>query len=72
MSVKVATKYSEKINHDLPEQITKDKYLNAFADKMMKLSNRLNEVEHEFDDAIDIKENYLPAIQEFILNINGL
>lgn len=70
--IKVATKFSEKLNHSLPEEITKDEYLNAFADKMMHLSNRLNEVNHAWDDAADIRDDYMPAIQEFILNINGL
>lgn len=40
---------------------------------MMGLSNRLNEIEDDdlFDNALDIKEDYLPAIQEFIMNITG-
>jgi hypothetical protein len=41
---------------------------------MMHLSNRLNQADDndDFADDIDIKRDYLPAIQEFILNINGL
>jgi len=72
--MKVATKFEEKEDRNLPLQITKNEYLNKFADKMMHLSNRLNEIEDDddFADDLDIKKDYLPAIQEFIMNINGL
>ena len=72
--MKVATKFEEKEYKNLPLEVTKNEYLNEFADKMMNLSNRLNEIEDDdyFRDDLDIKEDYLPAIQEFILNINGL
>lgn len=72
--MKVATKFEEKEDRNLPLEVTKNEYLNKFADKMMNLSNRLNEIEDDddFADDLDIKEDYLPAIQEFIMNINGL
>jgi len=72
--MKVAEKFKDKEHYELPEEVTKNEYLNKFADKMMNLSNRLNEIEDDddLDDALDIKEDYLPAIQEFILNITGL
>ena len=72
--MKVATTFEEKEDRNLPLEITKNEYLNKFADKMMNLSNRLNEIEDDddFRDDIDIKEDYLPAIQEFIMNITGL
>lgn len=72
--MKVAEKFDQVTEHNLPEEITSDKYLNAFATKLMDLSNRLNEIDDDdtFDDAIDIKQDYLPAIREFILNITGL
>ena len=72
--MKVATKFEEKEDRNLPVEVTKNEYINKFADKMMLLSNRLNEIEDndDFADDLDIKEDYLPAIQEFILNINGL
>ena len=72
--MKVATTFEEKEDRNLPLEVTKNEYLNKFADKMMNLSNRLNEIEDDddFRDDIDIKEDYLPAIQEFIMNITGL
>lgn len=72
--MKVATKFEEKEDRNLPLEVTKNEYLNKFADKMMNLSNRLNEIEDDddFRDDLDIKEDYLPAIQEFIMNITGL
>lgn len=72
--MKIATKFEEKEDRNLPLEVTKNEYLNKFADKMMYLSNRLNEIEDDddFRDDLDIKEDYLPAIQEFIMNITGL
>jgi len=72
--MKVATTFEEKEDRNLPLEVTKNEYLNKFADKMMNLSNRLNEIEDDddFRDDLDIKEDYLPAIQEFIMNITGL
>ena len=72
--MKVANKFEEKEDRKLPLEITKNEYLNKFADKMMHLSNRLNEIkdDDDFRDDLDIKEGYLPAIQEFIMNITGL
>jgi hypothetical protein len=53
---------------------TDDKYLNEFAQKLMNLSNRLNEVEDDdvFRDDLDIKTDYLPDIREFIFRVTGL
>lgn len=72
--MKIATKFEEKEDKNLPLEVTKNEYLNKFADKLMSLSNRLNEIEDDddFRDDLDIKEDYLPAIQEFIMNITGL
>ena len=72
--MKVATTFEEKEDRNLPLEVTKNEYLNKFADKMMNLSNRLNEIEDDddFRDDLDIKEDYLPAVQEFIMNITGL
>lgn len=72
--MKIATTFEEKEDRNLPLEVTKNEYLNKFADKMMNLSNRLNEIEDDddFRDDLDIKEDYLPAIQEFIMNITGL
>jgi len=72
--MRVATKVEEKEDKNLPIEVTSNEYLNKFADKMMRLSNRLNEIEDddEFADDVDIKKDYLPSIQEFIMNITGL
>ena len=55
---------------------TDDKYLNEFAQKLMNLSNRLNEVEDEDDDVfrddLDIDTDYLPDIRGFIFRFTGL
>ena len=54
------------------DPIVSNEYLNEFANTMMDLSNRLNEIDDEFDNAYDIKDNYLPLIQKFIFKITGL
>jgi hypothetical protein len=72
--IKIATNFDEIQEHELSKVIIDNPYLQQFANKMMELSNRLNEIEDveegyiESDD-YDIKEDYLPAIREFILNI---
>ena len=54
-----------------------DKFIQKFANKMMLLSNRLNEIEDveegyiESDD-YDIKEDYLPDIRDFIYKTTGM
>ena len=54
-----------------------DKFIQKFANKMMLLSNRLNEIEDveegyiESDD-YDIKEDYLPDIRDFIYKTAGM
>ena len=54
-----------------------DKFIQKFANKMMLLSNRLNEIEDveegyiESDD-YDIKEDYLPDIRDFIYKMAGM
>ena len=72
--MKVAESFKEIKEIKLPIEVVKNEYINAFTDKMMQLSNRLNEIndDAEFDDALDIKEDYLPAMREFIANIVGL
>ena len=52
----------------------KDRFIQNFADDMMNLSNRLNEVEDDdtFRDEIDIKKDYLPKIRKFIATTTGL
>ena len=52
----------------------RDKFIQNFAQEMMNLSNRLNEVEDDdtFRDEIDIKEDYLPKIRQFIATTTGL
>ena len=54
--------------------LSQSKYLNDFAQKLMNLSNRLNEIEDDdyLRDDIDIKEDYLPDIREFIFKVTGL
>lgn len=51
-----------------------EEYLNQFAQKMMHLSNRLNCIEDdaEFADDLDIKEDYLMVIREFIAKTTGM
>ena len=54
-----------------------DKFIQKFANKMMLLSNRLNEIEDleegyiESDD-YDIKEDYLIDIRDFIYKTAGM
>ena len=50
-----------------------EKYLNNFANKMKLLNNRLHEIDDDdlFDDALDIKEEYLGDIQAFIETIEN-
>lgn len=72
--MKIAKTFDEKEYKNLSSEIMNNHYLQQFAEKMMELSNRLNEIEDDdvLRDDIDIKEDYLPAIQEFIMNITGL
>ena len=59
---------------NLSQEVRNDKYVQEFANTMMNLSNRLNEITDNdpFDDALDIKDDYLPSIREFIVNTTGL
>ena len=68
--MKIAETFEQVEEKKLNLNVVADPYLNAFAEKMMKLSNTL--AEDEWVDIDDIKEDYLPAIREFILNITGL
>lgn len=68
--MKVAQTFDEVEEKKLDLNIIADPYINAFAQKMMEFSNDLNE--NEWLNTDDIKEEYLPAIREFILNITGL
>ncbi len=72
--MKIAKTFDEKEYKNLSSEIMNNHYLQQFAEKMMELSNRLNEIEDDdvLRDDIDIKDDYLPAIQEFIMNITGL
>jgi len=72
--MRVAKTFEEVEDKKIPQEIFKNEYLNKFANKMMELSNRLNEIDDNdvFADDLDIKKDYLPAIREFILNITGL
>lgn len=71
--IKIAESFNDVSEHNLSPEILGNEYINKFATKMMKLSNRLNEIEDdELRDDFDIKEDYLPALREFILNITGL
>jgi hypothetical protein len=69
--IKIAEKLADVTEFNLSPEILGNEYLNKFATKMMLLSNRLNEIEddNDFADDLDIKEDYLPAIREFIWNI---
>ena len=69
MKDKVAETFDEIEIRQLPESVVHDPYINAFAEKLMHLSNRLNEAGR---DDWDIAADYLPAIREFIANITGL
>jgi len=55
--MKIAEKFEDKEYKGLSVEISKNEYLNSFADKLMNLSNRLNEIDDDFDDELDIKEN---------------
>jgi len=68
--MKVAQTFDEVEEKKLDLNIIADPYINTFAQKMMEFSNDLNE--NEWLNTDDIKEEYLPAIREFILNITGL
>ena len=68
--MKVAQTFDEVEEKKLDLNIIAAPYINAFAQKMMEFSNDLNE--NEWLNTDDIKEEYLPAIREFILNITGL
>ena len=72
--ITIASRFEEVREYELPIEVWQDHYLQKFANKMMNLSNRLNEIDDDdiFNDAVDIKEDYLPAIREFILNLTGL
>lgn len=72
--IKIAKKFEEVTEYSLPLTVSSNEYIQQFADKMMVLSNRLNEIDDDddFDDALDIKQEFLPAIREFILNTTGL
>jgi len=72
--MKIAKTFDEKEYKNLSSEIMNNHYLQQFAEKMMELSNRLHEIEDDdvLRDDIDIKDDYLPAIQEFIMNITGL
>ena len=68
--MKIAKNFDQIEEKQLDFIIIADPYINAFAQRMMELSDDLNE-----DDSLDvddIKEKYLPAIREFIFNITGL
>lgn len=66
------------LEEEFPEALTKEiydnPYLKNFTDKMMLLSNRLNEIGYNdtIDDVLDIKEDFLPFIRDFIYRMNGL
>ena len=54
-----------------------DKFIQKFANKMMNLSNRLNEIEDVEEGYIesvdfDIKQDYLPIIRDFIYQTTGM
>jgi ATP-dependent helicase/DNAse subunit B len=76
--IKIAKTFDEIQQHNLSKVILENSYLQQFANKMMELSNRLNEIEQLEDegyiepDDYDIKEDYLPAIREFIVNIANM
>lgn len=74
--MEIANDFSKVKDYNLSKEIKENEYIKKFADRMMDLSNRLNEVEDDPDkewrDDEDIYENYLPCIREFILNITGL
>jgi len=75
--IKIAKTFDEIQEHNISKVILENSYLQQFANKMMELSNRLNEIEEveigciEPDD-YDIREDYLPAIREFIVNIANM
>ena len=65
----VAKNFNEIKEMSLPLVITKDPYINSFAELLMQLSN---ELDMEEDEGFDDLDYYRPAIQEFIYNITGL
>lgn len=71
--MKIANRMEEIEPKELTKEVRECEYIRVFVSKMMSLSNRLNEIDDddEFNDALDIKENYLPAIQEFIFSVEG-
>lgn len=73
MTQKTANTFDDIQEISLPKEVRNHPYLQAFAERMMKLSNRLNEIEDNTSrDDYDIQEDYLPAIREFIINFTGL
>jgi len=76
--IKIAETFDDIQEHNLSKEILENPYLQQFANKMMELSNRLNEIEELEDegyiepDDYDIREDYLPAIREFIINIANM
>ena len=74
--MKIAENFENIEEMKLSQEIVNNEYLQAFAQKMMNLSNRLNEVDEDNDpemrDDYDIREDYLPSIREFIWNISHL
>ena len=72
--MEIANDFSKVKDYNLSKEIKENEYIKKFADRMMDLSNRLNELEcgETWRDDEDIYEDYAPCIREFILNITGL
>jgi hypothetical protein len=71
--MKIAATFNEIETGKISPDAANDKYIQAFAQKMMEMSNML--VESEEDAYIDvevIKDEFLPSIREFIANTTGL
>ena len=70
--IKIAKKFGEIETYQFDvDEFHLNPYLYEFVEQMKLLSNRLHEVEEQFDDAEDIKEDFHPAIQQFIFTVEG-
>lgn len=70
--IKIARKFREVETYQFDvKEFHHNPYLEEFVEQMKRLSNRLNEIEDDFDDAWDIKEDFHPAIQQFIFTVEG-
>lgn len=67
--IKIARKFGEIETYQFDvKEFHHNPYIQLFVEEMKLLSNRLNEME-EIDDDFGIKEDFHPAIQQFIFTV---